>query len=453
MSDPVDGTVSARRSVWFEVACGAAALIALAFLLVGAAQAHDWPSLGAVVLFSLLLVAAENAAVLAPSTVGVSPAFMVVMASIAAYGHHGVALGAAITGLGGGIALRSIVQRKFRIVAFNCFQYSIAAVAAASVYQAVHLRGTVVVIIPVALAALSFFVMNAGLVLVFIVRKNGRRAAEVWADMWPDAPNYLVFGLLGLVAGQLYASSGPLALLLLVVPLAIARWTFSSFLELRHAEDATIAVFLRAIAAKDPYTAEHTQRVTQYSAYIAEELGYSYRQVERLRRAALMHDIGKLAVPKHLLNKPGKLTEEEFRSVQRHCHVCVDIMGQVDFLRPMTAAAAGHHSRYDGGGYGGTGEVSREAFVVAVADAFDAMTSTRAYRKALSQDVAFAELRAKSGTQFDPGCVEALISALERRGEVHGPGHEETQVRFEVEPPARGVGSAGLGDIIFADAQ
>ena len=129
VSDPVDGTVSARRGVWFEVACGAAALIALAFLLVGAARSHDWPSLGAVVLFSLLLVAAENAAVLAPSTVGVSPAFMVVMASIAAYGHHGVALGAAITGLGGGIALRSIVQRKFRIVAFNCFQYSIAAVA------------------------------------------------------------------------------------------------------------------------------------------------------------------------------------------------------------------------------------------------------------------------------------------------------------------------------------
>jgi HD-GYP domain-containing protein (c-di-GMP phosphodiesterase class II) len=160
-----------------------------------------------------------------------------------------------------------------------------------------------------------------------------------------------------------------------------------------------------------------------------------------------MHDIGKLAVPKHLLNKPGKLTDDEFERVQRHAHVCIDILGLVDFLQPMTAAAAGHHARYDGGGYGGPeGERPLEAYIVAVADAFDAMTSTRSYRRALPMEVAFEELRNKSGSQFHPDCVDALIGALEDRGEKVGLGYEDDAVEFDVAPPVAGVGSAGLGD-------
>src|SRR5207248_6263880 len=89
-----------------------------------------------------------------------------------------------------------------------------------------------------------------------------------------------------------------------------------------------------------------------------------------------------------------------------------------------------------------------EAHIVAVADAFDAMTSTRSYRRALSQEVAFAELQDKAGTQFNPDCVEALIRAIERRGERYGMGHEEAPVEFEVPPPVAGVGSAGLGDLL-----
>jgi HD-GYP domain-containing protein (c-di-GMP phosphodiesterase class II) len=153
-------------------------------------------------------------------------------------------------------------------------------------------------------------------------------------------------------------------------------------------------------------------------------------------------------VPKALLSKPGKLNDEEFRQVQRHVSVCVDILGQVDFLRPMTAAAAGHHARYDGQGYGGTGEVPLEASIVAVADAFDAMTSTRAYRQALTQEVAFGELRAKAGTQLHPRCVDALIAAVERRRERHGHGFEIDLVSYETTPPTVGTGSAGLGDLI-----
>ena len=200
------------------------------------------------------------------------------------------------------------------------------------------------------------------------------------------------------------------------------------------ARDAAVAGLVRALAVKDTYTGEHTERVARYSVWIGEELGWSRRRLARLRQAALLHDIGKLAVPVSLLNKPDRLTDDEFRQVQRHAHVCDDILRTVVALRPLATAAAGHHRRYDGEGYG-TGERSRQAAIVAVADAYDAMTSTRAYRRALPQAVAFDELRRQAGTQFDPACVDALVRAVEGRGERHGLGHERTSVVFAVEPP------------------
>jgi len=171
--------------------------------------------------------------------------------------------------------------------------------------------------------------------------------------------------------------------------------------------------------------------------------------MEHLRYAALLHDVGKLAVPRRILNKPGRLTEAEYSVVQRHNQVCVDILTRVDFMRSMVGTASDQHAHYDAGE--AEREQSRlvqEAHIVAVADAFDAMTSTRSYRRALPQDVAFAELLSKAGTQFNPKCVEALIRAIEKRNEHYGLGYEEGAVEFEVPPPVVGVGSAGLGDII-----
>jgi HD-GYP domain-containing protein (c-di-GMP phosphodiesterase class II) len=216
--------------------------------------------------------------------------------------------------------------------------------------------------------------------------------------------------------------------------------------KLDAARDAAIAGLVRALAVKDPYTGEHTERVARYSGYIGEELGFSRRRLARLRRAALLHDVGKLAVPGALLNKPDRLTDREFDEVQRHASACTEILGLVDVLRPLAAAAEGHHRRFDGEGYGSR-RASKDAAVVAVADAYDAMTSTRAYRRALPQSTAFAELRARAGTQFDPACVDALLRAVAGRGERHGLGWERSRVVFPVEPPAASVGSAALGHV------
>jgi hypothetical protein len=432
-----------RRSRVVAVAYLLAALAPFAVRL-AAGSPPAAPNAVTAAFFVVLVLWAQHGFVILPSNIEVSPSFMVVMASIAAFDDgHGLVAGAALVGFCGGLTVSHLRERRLAVMLANAAQYTVAAVAAAVTYDATTEAPTLVRVV---VTGLAFGVVNVGMILpaaVYVYREPARR---VWADMRPSLPNYLAFGLLGTLVGSMYAHLGPLAVLLLLAPAVIARQTFTSYLELTEAHEATITVFLRAIEAKDTYTARHTQRVCTYSLYMGEELGFSHPRMEHLRQAALMHDIGKLAVPKHLLNKPGKLTDDEFERVQRHAHVCIDILALVDFLKPMTAAAAGHHARFDGGGYGGTGDRPLEAYIVAVADAFDAMTSTRSYRRALPMEVAFDELRNKAGSQFHPDCVAALITAIERRGERHGLGHEEDAVEFDVAPPVAGVGSAGLGD-------
>jgi HD-GYP domain-containing protein (c-di-GMP phosphodiesterase class II) len=155
-----------------------------------------------------------------------------------------------------------------------------------------------------------------------------------------------------------------------------------------------------------------------------------------------MLDIGKLIVPNRILNKPGRLTEAEYGQMREHERVSVELLRRIDFLAPIAPSieAEGRTSSKP------RGDVAIDTRIIAVADAFDAMTSTRAYRRALTQEVAFGELREKSGTQFDAVCVEALIRVIERRDERHGAGHETEVADYAVPPPTVGTGSAGLGD-------
>ena len=198
---------------------------------------------------------------------------------------------------------------------------------------------------------------------------------------------------------------------------------------------------ITALEAKDRYTAGHAQRVARFCAYVGEELQFNPRRMERLRYAALMHDIGKLIVPNQLLNKPGRLTESEFERVKRHEFVSVELLRRIDFLAPIAGDTTTEAA---------TAAVSGglvEPAIIHVADAFDAMTSTRSYRRALPQATAFDELRQGAGRQFNEGCVDALIEAIERRGEHYGDGHEEDVHEWDVAPPEAGTGSAGLGDL------
>ena len=400
-----------------------------------------------VLAFGALVVLAENTSVLVHPGTDMSPTFMIVMASIAMLDGDGSLVGASLIGLCGGLYLPHIRQRRWGILAFNCGQYALASLGAAVAYVAFgDVSGGMHVAAAVA-AALAFGAINVGLVLPHVTLNSGERADVIWADMYPAIPNYISWGLLGLLVGLVCKELGPLAILLLTVPMAIGRWTFRSFRRVKESHDASVQLFIRLIEAKDPYTAGHTERVAKYAAYVGEELGLSPARIDHLRSSALMHDVGKLAVPSRLLNKPGKLTPEEWDIVRSHNDAGIDILGRISFMRTMAVTAGDMHAHFDRAGDGPLPPLVLEAHIVAVADAFDAMTSTRAYRRALSQEVAYEELRKNAGTQFNPLCVESLINAIDRRGEHYGDGYEVDAHEFDVPPPEAGVGSAGLGDL------
>ncbi|MDQ1438033.1 MAG: hypothetical protein QOK43_1662 [Acidimicrobiaceae bacterium] len=221
---------TADRVRQMELACvGASAL-----LLVTLSVSGTLPPFGPLALFAGLLVWAENAAVLLPTNARVSPSFMVVMASIAAFDGQGGVLGAALVGLCGGLAFDVIRRRKYRIVLFNCAQYSLAGAAGAASYQVLRAAGLPIAL-PVGAAALAFAAVNVALVLPGVATDAGSSMKAVWADMAPALPNYLIFGLLGTLIGELYTWLGPLSVLVLVSPLVIARMVLLAFMRLRHA--------------------------------------------------------------------------------------------------------------------------------------------------------------------------------------------------------------------------
>ncbi|MFI5659648.1 HD-GYP domain-containing protein [Streptomyces sp. NPDC051684] len=227
-------------------------------------------------------------------------------------------------------------------------------------------------------------------------------------------------GLAGLVMATMWTSSyGPIAALLVLLPMYISCWVFAQYQRERSAHQATIRALVQAVDIKDGYTRGHSERVGQASMMIARELGLEGDRVEALRFAGILHDVGKLGVPTRLLRKDGPLTPEEREVIQLHPEYGHEMVRGIAFLGEARAAILHHHERLDGSGYpyGLAGaQIPEFARVVAVADAFDAMTSTRTYSRARPVAVALAELERCAGSQFDPVMVGALVRVLERDG-------------------------------------
>jgi putative nucleotidyltransferase with HDIG domain len=178
--------------------------------------------------------------------------------------------------------------------------------------------------------------------------------------------------------------------------------------------DRVAEAFARVIDAKSPYTARHSDGVARFAVLIAERLGFDPRDVRDLRRAGLLHDIGKLGVSSRILDKPGKLDDDEWRQMRRHPELTARILGQVEQLRDLAAMAAAHHERLDGRGYHlglGAAQLSPSARVLAVADVAEALSTDRPYRAGLAPDVVLEIIGKDAGTALDADAFVALREA------------------------------------------
>ncbi len=188
--------------------------------------------------------------------------------------------------------------------------------------------------------------------------------------------------------------------------------------ELEEAYFHTVKALAAAIEARDPYTGGHVERVAEYAVAIARELGWTEDRIAVVRLGAALHDVGKIGVDDAILRKPASLSEQEWALMRMHPEIGARLLQNVPFLLPYTPVVLHHQERWDGKGYphGLSGEqIPAEARVVAVADAFDAMTTTRPYRAALPEEAALEEIQRHAGSQFDPEAAAAFLH-LRRRG-------------------------------------
>jgi putative nucleotidyltransferase with HDIG domain len=178
----------------------------------------------------------------------------------------------------------------------------------------------------------------------------------------------------------------------------------------------TVLTIARTVDAKDVNTSQHSLRVSEYSVMIAKELGYSDEECENLRKAALLHDIGKIGIPDRILNKPERLTDEEYAIMKSHVEKGAEILKSFTLVNHVEEGALYHHERYDGKGYmhGLKGEeIPLNARIIGIADTFDAMTANRVYRKKLDKNYVLGEIRRGSGTQFDPKLVDIMLRLID----------------------------------------
>jgi putative nucleotidyltransferase with HDIG domain len=309
-------------------------------------------------------------------------------------------------------------------VPFNVAQFALAAAAAGAAFHAlVAVTGGTFVdwgyLAAVVVASLVFSIVNHAMVALAVTLSTSERFLGTFRSVGQSIALQVPYVGIAVLAVVLMETASPWALLFMAVPTLVARYGLLAFQKLDEAYDRLVRSFVKAIEIKDLYTRGHSERVAQLSVLVAEELGVPYEERRLTRYAALLHDVGKIGVPGCILNKPGPLTDDEFEEIKKHPTIGADILYDIDFLTPAIDIVRYHHERLDGRGYPyGISEehLSEIVRIVTAVDAFDAMTSTRSYRRALPVEDAIAELRRCAGRQFDPRMVEALAAVVERVG-------------------------------------
>lgn len=307
---------------------------------------------------------------------------------------------------------------------YNKFSNVIAAFAASLAFVATRPAfaqddplGTTTVIL---IVGLVFITTNVFLAVVAVSARTTAPITRIWAMAIRDA----LFGataqvFIGWLMAEVGLRVGLWATLLFMVPLLLARYSFTKYAETRALFFGTVSALSQAIDAKDGFTRGHADRVSRIAGAIAREMDLSEKQIEQIELAGMLHDIGKIGVEDQILMKPTRLDPHEQQLMRRHPIYGATILQPSESLRPLVSLVLHHHENYDGSGYpeGRKGEdIPLGSRIIIVADAYEAMTSDRIYRKAIGHERAMEQLNRYKGIQFDPKVVRALATLIESRG-------------------------------------
>ncbi len=317
--------------------------------------------------------------------------------------------------------------------------------------RASYLEMSVVIQISfVLLAAILMFLAESMLITIAVGLSSGESVRHIWKEnfgwRWPY---YLALGAgaYALILGYTYASLIGVAVVL--APLLVVRFGQMQYIshtrgmverlrkknleleeqafelekhshEISTLNEELLLVLASVIDLRDPYVYGHSENVARYAVLIAERLGLSAERLESVRKAGLLHDIGKLGIPEEILFKPAALTDAEYEIIKAHPDLGAQILLKCHSLRPLSPVIRHHHERYDGRGYPEglqRQEIPLEARVISLADALEAMASDRPYRRALTYQEIMDEIRSNAGTQFDPNVVSAFLEVMQEKGE------------------------------------
>ncbi|MGL5856907.1 MAG: HD-GYP domain-containing protein [Angustibacter sp.] len=335
---------------------------------------------------------------------------------------------AMVVGIAAALALLSRPRRNWL---FNAGLYAVGGASAGTAYL---LAGGVVgadglsvpaevlsrVVLPLSIANAAIWLVNSVVLSgVVAVDRDERYLAVLTGTLVGSGVYYIGYGFFGVLLAVLWDAGGvgPLSALLVLAPLVVARWTYAQYAEERVAHQRVVATLVQAVEAKDHYTRGHSERVAHGARLIGRTLRLSDHRTEMLHFAGMLHDVGKIGVPTRVLQKTAPLTDVEYRELARHPVQGVRVVRDIGFLKEAYEGILHHHERMDGRGYplGLAGKAIPEfARIIAVVDAFDSMTSTRAYRRARTLPEALAELADCAGSQFDPQYVAAFREALRK---------------------------------------
>ena len=273
---------------------------------------------------------------------------------------------------------------------------------------------------PLMLAEVVICLLNA-VILAGIVRlTNGTPIRRfVLGMLGTSGPTYIGYGVIGLLFVILWvpAGVGPASAMLILAPLFVARWAFVQYGDEQRAHERALSALVAAVETKDLYTRGHSERVALLCNLMAGSLALNQQDTDALRFAGMLHDIGKLAIPTRVLRKGDALSDADLTSIATHAQRGVEMVRGIDFLQDSFEAIRHHHERMDGRGYpdGLSGQrIPLFARIIAVADAFDSLTTSRSHRAAYAVEEAVAELYRRAGTHFDLPIVAALERGLSR---------------------------------------